>query len=154
MVTTTAGDLLAGTVDVAMQLIAQHEGYTNRVYTCPGGQKTIGYGFTDKNLIAKGSITRPEADKILRQKTLDCIRTVNKYCSSAQLNCYQTAALCSFVYNLGETKFRRSTLLKLIRAKADKNVIAREIKKWYFSNGISLEGLVKRREAEAAYWLK
>ena len=47
--------------------IKSYEDFKPHVYTV-NGQKLIGYGFADASLIAKGSITRKEADKILSEK--------------------------------------------------------------------------------------
>lgn len=47
--------------------IKSYEDFKPHVYTV-NGQKLIGYGFADANLIAKGQITRKEADKILSEK--------------------------------------------------------------------------------------
>ena len=47
--------------------IKSYEDFKPHVYTV-NGQKLIGYGFADADLIAKGQITRKEADKILSEK--------------------------------------------------------------------------------------
>ena len=47
--------------------IKSYENFKPHVYTV-NGQKLIGYGFADASLIAKGSITRKEADRILSEK--------------------------------------------------------------------------------------
>lgn len=47
--------------------IKSYEDFKPHVYTV-NGQKLIGYGFADADLIAKGQITRKEADKILSER--------------------------------------------------------------------------------------
>ena len=47
--------------------IKSYEDFKPHVYTV-NGQKLIGYGFADADLIAKGQITRKEADKILAER--------------------------------------------------------------------------------------
>lgn len=152
MITFADGDLVAGAVDTATSMIAQFEGFTNSVYTCPGGQLTIGYGFTDKDLIRKGSITKEEAQAVLRKKVVAVLSSLDRDIGTLNLSNRKRAALCSFVYNVGEGNWKKSTLRKLIKAKAKNDVIVAEIRKWHFSQGISLGGLVKRRDAEAKLW--
>lgn len=64
----------------------------------------------------------------------------------------QYDALVSFVYNLGATNFRKSTLLKKLNAKDYKGA-ADEFLRWV-SPGSSVEaGLRRRRTAERAMFL-
>lgn len=76
---------------------------------------------------------------------------VNRYVS-VDLNQNQFDALVSFTYNLGCTSFKNSTLLKKVNLK-DFEGAANEFKKWKYSNGKVLSGLVKRREAERELFL-
>jgi lysozyme len=69
----------------------------------------------------------------------------------------QYAALVSFVFNMGETNFRNSTLLRRLNAK-DYAAVPAELAKW---NKVTVDGqkvpsmgLTKRRKAEAELWLK
>ena len=61
----------------------------------------------------------------------------------------QLDALVSFAFNLGITRLRNSTLLKLIREGARKNAIKQEFKRWVYARGRKLHGLELRREWEA-----
>ncbi len=152
MVTLECGDLVAGATDTAVDLIAQYEGFTNSVYTCPGGQATIGYGFTDKALIKKGKITKDEAKAILRKKVVNLLNKIDADVGTVGLNNKRRAALCSFIYNVGEGNWNKSTLRKLIKQRAKPVEIHAELRKWHYSKGVSLEGLVKRRESEVKLW--
>jgi GH24 family phage-related lysozyme (muramidase) len=57
--------------------------------------------------------------------------------------------MVSWVYNLGPTNLKSSTLLKELNSK-NYNAAAQEITKWNKAGGKVLAGLVKRREAEAS----
>ena len=60
----------------------------------------------------------------------------------------QFDALTVWVYNLGPTNFKNSTLLRKLNS-GDYSAVPTEIKRWNKAGGKVLEGLVKRREAEA-----
>lgn len=60
----------------------------------------------------------------------------------------QFDALVCWVYNLGPTNLRKSTLLKLLNA-GDYHSTPNQIKRWNKAGGEVLNGLVRRREAEA-----
>ena len=65
----------------------------------------------------------------------------------------QWAALISFTYNIGITRFRCSTLLKKLNAKDRKGAVA-EFMRWVHVGKKRLPGLVKRREAERDLFLQ
>ena len=134
---------------LAISMIAKHEGFRSNVYKCPGGRLTIGYGFTDESLVAKGTITRAEADKILGKKVREELKFLRSKVSG--LTPKQEAACVSWIYNLGRGNFLKSTFYKKLQAK-DFTAAAAECNKWVYSNGTKLNGLVKRRAAEAK-WL-
>ena len=60
----------------------------------------------------------------------------------------QFDALVVWVYNLGPTNFRNSTLLKELNS-GDYTAAGKEIIRWNKAGGKVLAGLGKRREAEA-----
>jgi len=134
---------------LAISLIAKHEGFRAKVYICPGGKKTIGYGFTDADLIAKGTITRAEADKELGKRVRKELAFLRSKISG--LTPKQEAACVSWIYNLGRGNFLNSTFYKKLKAK-DFAAAKVECNKWVYAGGKKLNGLVKRRAAEAA-WL-
>ena len=61
---------------------------------------------------------------------------------------HQFDALVAWVYNLGPTNLSKSTLLKVLN-KAIYEEVPFEIKRWNKAGGQVLNGLVRRREAEA-----
>ncbi|WP_336143358.1 lysozyme [Acinetobacter sp. 102] len=65
----------------------------------------------------------------------------------------QFDALVSLTYNIGSTAFKNSTLLKKLNAK-DYAGAADQFLRWNKGGGKVLKGLVRRREAERALFLK
>lgn len=72
---------------------------------------------------------------------------VNRECPGLSQNRFD--ALVSFVFNVGETQFLRSTLLKCVRANPANTNIRYELSRWTRSKGVELAGLIRRRRAEA-----
>ena len=133
---------------LAISMIAKYEGFRAKVYICAGGKKTIGYGFTDPALIAKGTITRKEADRHLGILVRKELRFLNAKISG--LSERQKAACVSFIYNLGRSAFLNSTMFKRLKER-NFAAAATECNRWVHCNGKVLKGLVKRRAAEARY---
>lgn len=125
--------------------IARFEGYRQQAYRCPSGVWTIGYGHTEG--VKKGdTISYREATDLLH-KDIEKSEKVVEQCGG--LTQGQFDALVSFVFNVGETNFNNSTLKeKVLNNRYDKT-IGDEFRKWVFSKGRKLEGLVKRRDWEA-----
>ena len=69
------------------------------------------------------------------------------------INQNQFDALVSFSFNCGSGALKKSTLLRKLNAR-DFSGAANEFLKWNKSNGIILEGLVKRRKDERELFLK
>jgi len=61
----------------------------------------------------------------------------------------QFAALISFSYNLGEGALKSSTLRLKVNKDPQDPTIKTEFTKWVHSNGEVVEGLLRRRKAEA-----
>ena len=134
---------------MAISMIAKYEGFYAEPYTCPGGKRTIGYGFTDEYLVNKGTITKAEAEKVLGKKVRAELAFLRTQVSG--LTPKQEAACVSFIYNLGRGNFLKSTFLKKLKVRDFKAAQA-ECNKWVYARGKKLAGLVKRRAAEAK-WL-
>jgi lysozyme len=66
----------------------------------------------------------------------------------AELNQSQFDALVSWTYNLGPTNLKSSTLLKRLNS-GDMEDVPHQIRRWNKAGGEVLDGLVRRREAEA-----
>lgn len=140
--------------EVAMEVITHFEGLRLTAYLCPAGQPTVGYGhliqYSDQIAVGQ-KIEHWEADEFLRDDMVKAARTV-ELLVTPQLHPFQKAALVSFVFNLGEGNFITSTLLKKTNS-GDMRGAAAEFKRWIFAGGKPLEGLQRRREAEAGLFL-
>lgn len=134
-----------------LNLITEYEGLRLQAYKCPADIWTIGYGHTT-GVSANDVITEEDALFFLRQDVAETERAVSQYVH-VPLTQNQFDALVSFVLNVGVGNFRTSTLLKKLNA-GDDGGAAREFERWIHSGGKTLSGLVRRREAERALFLK
>ncbi|ECF6053861.1 TPA: lysozyme [Salmonella enterica subsp. enterica serovar Ball] len=134
-----------------LNLIKEFEGLRLQAYKCPSDIWTIGYGHT-AGIGPDDVITEAQAISLLCQDVAASERAVNQY-THVLLTQNQFDALVSFVFNLGVGSFRTSTLLKKLNA-GDYDGAAREFGRWIHAGGKALPGLVRRREAERALFLK
>jgi len=129
-----------------LDLIKSFEGFSETVYKCPAGKDTIGYGHLLRPGESFESITREQAEDLLRKDVDFAEDVVDKYVN-VPLSQGQYDALVSFVYNLGERNFRDSTLLRKLNSK-DYEGAANEFNRWVYASGRKLKGLERRRAQE------
>tara|TARA_R110002012_G_scaffold134615_1_gene288047 strand:- start:1444 stop:1911 length:468 start_codon:yes stop_codon:yes gene_type:complete len=129
-----------------LSLIKKFEGCELEAYLCPAGVWTIGYGHT-KDVKEGDKINKEEADYLLQEEMIEYESYINDFVE-VPLNQNQFDALCSWVYNLGPTNLKNSTMLKVLNEEKYVDV-PQEIKRWNKAGGEVLDGLIKRREAEA-----
>jgi len=133
-------------------LIKQFEGCKLKAYKCPAGLDTIGYGNTwypDGTKVKPGDvITQERAIELLDIIVEDFAKKV-KPLIKQNLTDNNFSALVSFAYNTGVTNLKSSTLLKKVNADPKDSSIKAEFMKWVRANDKVLNGLVKRRQAEA-----
>lgn len=130
-------------------LIRQHEGLRLKAYRCAAGVWTIGYGHT-KNVYQGQLISWATAKRLLDEDLKNVERTIARYVL-VPLQQHEIDALASFIFNIGEGAFARSTLLKRLN-RGEKESIPRELMRWTNAAGRPLMGLVARRHAEAVHW--
>ena len=138
--------------DAGIALIKRYEGLELRAYPDPGNPATgepwtIGYGHTAG--VRRGdACTAEQAEAWLRQDikyAVACIRQLVE----VSLTQGQFDGLASFVYNVGQTQFGNSTLLRLLNA-GNAAGAAAQFDRWNRGATGVLPGLVKRRAAERA----
>lgn len=131
-------------------LIKYYEGVRFKPYVCPSGKLTIGYGHT-RNVHENMRINDEIALMLLAEDVSLCEDVLNRHLPDKLLQ-HQFDAMCSFIFNIGETKFLKSTLYKYLQSKYY-NLASVQILKWKFGRDhegrlIELPGLVKRRKSE------
>lgn len=142
----------AETIDLARRLVAQFEGCRLKAYQDAAGVWTCGYGATGKDITAAAVWTQDEADKRLTID-LEHARSAAMLHIAVPVSPRQLAALTSFVYNVGETAFRNSTLLTRLNQKSLEEA-AEEFPRWCWGGGQKIKGLLRRRMLEAALFLE
>lgn len=130
-----------------IELIKRFEGCRLEAYRCPAGVLTIGYGHT-RNVKQGQRITQEDADRLLREDAAKIESGVRAALGSVQLADCKIDALVSFAFNVGVEAFKRSTLLRKLRANPDDVSIDKEFRRWVYAGGKRLQGLADRREAE------
>lgn len=127
-------------------LIKKFEGCELEAYQDSVGVWTIGYGHTKD--VEKGlKITQEEAEAMLNTELEEYEGYVEHYVEVPLTQCQFDSLVC-WTYNLGPTNLKNSTMLTVInQTRFDE--VPREIKRWNKAGGEVLNGLVRRREAEA-----
>lgn len=137
--------------DAALALIRRFEGVSLKRYICPAGKPTIGVGHVILPHEDIGGFITPEKANELLAKDVENAESIINDAVKVDLHQNGFDALVSFVFNVGGTAFRKSTMLRLINE--DKfDEVGDQFGRWVYSNGHKLPGLVTRREAEAALW--
>ena len=129
-----------------ISLIKKFEGCELEAYQDSVGVWTIGYGHT-KDVKEGDKINQDEAEHLLEEEMPEYEGYVNDMVEVSLEQC-QFDALVSWVYNLGPTNLKSSTLLKVLN-EGDYDEVPFQIKRWNKAGGKVLEGLTRRREAEA-----
>jgi lysozyme len=127
------------------KLIKASEGLELEAYRDSVNVPTIGWGHT-KGVVMGQKITLAQAEKFFDQDTAAFEKDVNDL--GLSLNTHQFDALVSFCYNLGP-----GNLHSLVKGRSLPQ-IANAIPQYCHAGGEVLPGLVKRRAAEKALFLK
>jgi len=126
--------------------IALHEGYRDRAYIpVPGDVPTIGFG-TTQGVKPGDTITPPKA----LQRALQDVQQFEgaiKRCVTVPLHQHEYDAYISLSYNIGQTAFCGSTLVRKLNAQ-DYESACKQILRWDRFKGQPLPGLTKRRQDE------
>lgn len=129
-----------------LALIKKFEGCELTAYQCSAGVWTIGYGHT-KSVTEGMEITNDIANEMLEAEVCEYENYINEHVS-VPLEQNQFDAMVSWVYNLGPANLVSSTLLKVLNA-GDYADVPAQIKRWNKAGGQTLDGLIRRREAES-----
>ena len=129
-----------------LNLIKHFEGCELQAYECPAGVWTIGYGHI-KTAHEGKVITQEQADEMLVEEMEEYEGYINR-AVKVELNQNQFDAMVSWVYNLGNGNLGASTLLKVLNM-GDYAGVPAQMLRWNKAGGKVLEGLTRRRQAEA-----
>ena len=139
------------TSNYGINIIKAFEGFRLSAYPDSTGIWTIGYGSTH-GVYAGMVITAQQADQMLRNELgtdESFVTAVVKETISQKM----FDALISFTYNVGEGNFQKSSLLRLINL-GDFISAADAMLLWNKAGGITVQGLVNRRNMERTLFLQ
>lgn len=126
-------------------MIMPWEGMENHAYRDIVGIPTLCFGET-KGVKMGDYRTDEQCEESLSKELAVYNQAMKKYVK-VPLRPYEEVAYTSFVWNLGETNFRNSTLLKKLNA-GDRAGACNELLKWNRAGGVEVRGLTNRRLAE------
>lgn len=143
-------------LEVAHALGRRFEGLSLVPYLCPAKVPTIG----------RGTVYKPDGSKVTMQDAPITVKTADEWLNvTLQRDCLPAAirmtpalvgnepaigAIADFIYNLGASRYKTSTLRRKLNAKQWVEA-QHEIRRWTRANGRVLRGLQLRRNAEAEY---
>jgi lysozyme len=135
-----------------LDLIKSFEGCKLNAYLDSVNVPTIGYGATyyenGEKVKLGDKITQQRADELFKFHIKQFSVKVRSLIKS-NVNDNQFSALVSFAFNCGIANLQKSTLLKKVNANANDITISNEFMKWNKAGGKVLNGLTRRRKAEA-----
>lgn len=137
-----------------LEFLKDQEGFKAKAYKDGGGVWTIGYGTTRINgkPVEEGmTCTESEALLWLAQDTASAQTLLNKSVR-VPLRQGQFDALVSFVYNIGEDAFSKSTLLRMLNMGDYMGAYA-QFSRWDMDGGKVVLGLTKRRMREQSLFI-
>ena len=150
------GIALAGTLGVSaggVALIKHHDGTVKRdgmhvAYPDPGTNGvpwTICYGSTTG--VRQGMVlTDRECDERLMRDIATAEAAIRRHVR-VPLSQPEYDAYVSFIFNVGETQFHKSTLLRLLN-QGFREQACRQLPRWVYANGKVMNGLRTRRDQE------
>jgi lysozyme len=129
--------------------IVGYEGYRKAAYRDPVGIVTVCSGHTATAKLGQ-TLTEAQCAELLKGDVQYAEAAVRRLVT-VPLTQAQFDSLVSFVFNVGESAFAKSTLLKQINAR-DCWAAGKSFGQWTYAGGRELPGLVKRRADERKRW--
>ena len=132
-----------------LEKIKEFEGFLPSYSSKLDGHPTIGYGH-----VGKVNYTQPISKKQAEELLLSDVGNIEKQIDALHLglSIERFEAVVDFVYNLGISNFKKSTLYRLMKINPDDMMIKNEFQRWVYCNGKILVGLKKRRLWEAEHY--
>jgi len=140
-------------------LIQEFESCRLTAYLCSAGKPTLGWGSTGPDIRLGMTWTQEQADERFAYDLQRFEREVESILTFEPTS-NEFSALVSFAYNAGsgvghnpkKKGLKYSTLLRKFNA-GDTAGAANEFLRWNKANGVPLDGLTRRREAERDLFL-
>lgn len=137
----------------AVDFIKSHEGCKLTAYQDQKGVWTVGWGSTGPD-IKEGTVwTQDQADKDLVTRLQKIELQLSLVLTRDVMSQHQLTACTSFIYNLGFSAFKSSTLLKEINSEDDISA-AKQFISWDHIGLVENKGLLIRRLQEATLYLQ
>lgn len=138
--------------DWMTEWVKPFEGCRLEPYHDPAGYPTIGHGHLLSrepwaDLSRWPAIDQAEADRLLEIDLGRAARSVLRLIR-VPLDDGQYGALIDFAYNCGGGNLEVSTLRRVIN-RGEYHLAPAQFRRWVYSRGVKLPGLVRRRAAEA-----
>mgnify|MGYP003672157807 CR=1 FL=1 len=131
------------------------EGLKLNSYKCSAGVWTIGIGNTfyeDGTRVKEGdSITKIQAYFLFNLISKNFVDAINDNVK-VDINQNQFNALFCWIYNVGITAFKNSTLLKFVNLNPNDGNIAKQFLRWNKIAGKESKGLTNRRIKESSLY--
>ena len=134
--------------EAGLALTRSFEGFRSEAYQDSAGVWTIGYGHTGPDVTAGRRVSEFEAEALLRADIAGSVACVNR-AVEVPITQNQFDALVDFCFNVGRGAFLRSSLLGYLNQE-DFYAVGVQFRMWVNAGGKPVEGLVRRRAAEAA----
>lgn len=148
------GSAIGGACGIALSLaigvVKHYEGTELEAYPDPVGIPTICTGHTGSDVTLHQTRTPEECEQLLAGDLGEAFDAIDRQVApeiNATMPPSRRAALASWIFNVGEGAFRRSTLLEQLNAGRIRSA-CNELSKWVYAGGRKLAGLVKRRATE------
>lgn len=140
-----------------IDMMHHFEGCKLEAYQCSAKVWTIGWGNTyyqDKRSVKQGDkITQEQADELFEMIMNEFSIMVRKVLKK-EISENRFSAIVCFAYNVGMGNLKTSTLLKKVNINPDDETIPSEFLRWNKAGGKVLNGLTRRRQAEADLYAK
>jgi lysozyme len=131
-------------------LIRRFEGLRLKPYADAVGVPTVGYGHTGPEVTLQSPpVTPAVAEALMREDAEKARLAALKLSPALAANDDRLSAAADFIFNLGTSRYRASTLRRKINA-GEWLDAKDEIQRWVYAGGRKLPGLIVRRAAEAA----
>lgn len=135
---------------MGVAIVMPYEGLSNQTYMDPIGIPTICYGHTGDDVKMHQEHSNSECEALLKHDLGEALKVVDSSLRTSQ-PITRRAALASFVYNVGERNFRRSTLLQRLN-EGNIQAACDEMTRWIYAghgeHQRTLQGLIRRRAIE------